>query len=404
MVATRRRFRPSPRSLRLLAVLLGLFAGALSYIGLTSYWLAATHPRTEVWDFVPSRATDVLLASWFFFVGSSIGSFLNVVAWRMPRGRSIRGRSHCPFCNAALSWRENWPVFGWIVLGGRCRSCRLPISPRYPIVEAIVGGCVALYALHGVYLDATHLPFWPQRHGRWTALWMPQLHHDSLAAILYHILAIGCVWALALVRFDSARLPWRLVAWCFALVALPMLAYPNFAVVPWEVSAPDDWAADGEYLSAVMRVLTGVAIGVLLARVLAPALCPGADPKWKPTSEATGKLIDLSLMLALIGILVGWQAAIPVTLLATLIAGALPSRWLNRTDPMVRWSAALPVAVSLQLTAWATLHATPGWPSVNTAPLMTLAWAAALLVLPGWLLSEPPSTAIGSCEGPAESD
>ena len=403
LVSSRRRFRPDPRSLRLAAVLTGMLAVSVGYVVLAAYWQSTSHRLTGFWDFVPSRAIDVLLVGWFFFVGSAIGSFLNVVAWRMPRGRSIRGRSHCPFCDVELGWRENWPVFGWIVLGGRCRHCRLPISPRYPIVETVVGLSVLTIAMSGAYRDATHLPYWPQRFGRVSALWMPKLNHDSLAVILYHVVAIGCVWALALVRFDSARLPRVLVGWCFALVALPMLVYPTFAVIPWGVTSPADWDASGEYLNAAMRVLTGLAIGVLLARVLASTLCPGADPKWKPLSEPTGQLIDLSMMLSLVGILIGWQATIPVTVVAVLLTAALPTRWLNRTEPLARWSVALPIAVTFQLACWKTLHEAAWWPSVGTAPVVTLAWAAGLMLFAGSLLKKPTDTNPVPVADPAES-
>ena len=103
-------------------MLLVLAAIAGGYVLVASVRQAAGAKFLIPSDFIPSRAVDVVVFSWFFFVGSSIGSFLNVVAWRMPRGRSIQGRSHCPFCNCELTWRENFPIFGWIVLGGRCRN------------------------------------------------------------------------------------------------------------------------------------------------------------------------------------------------------------------------------------------------------------------------------------------
>ena len=80
-------------------------------------------------------------------LGLLIGSFLNVVIARVPDGRSIvRPASACPRCAHELSWWENIPVASWLVLRARCRSCRLPISARYPIVEllaAVLFGLVA---------------------------------------------------------------------------------------------------------------------------------------------------------------------------------------------------------------------------------------------------------------------
>ncbi len=81
-----------------------------------------------------------------FALGASVGSFLNVVVWRWPRGESlISPPSHCPRCQHKLAWRDNIPVFGWIFLRGRCRYCAEPISMRYPIIEAITGLIFVFY-------------------------------------------------------------------------------------------------------------------------------------------------------------------------------------------------------------------------------------------------------------------
>lgn len=75
-----------------------------------------------------------------FLLGSSIGSFLNVVVYRLPAGLSILWPpSRCPLCLHQLRLSENVPVFGWLRLRGRCAHCHHPISQRYPIVEATVG-------------------------------------------------------------------------------------------------------------------------------------------------------------------------------------------------------------------------------------------------------------------------
>ncbi len=73
-------------------------------------------------------------------VGLLVGSFLNVVVYRVPRHLSVTGpRSFCPTCHSQLRWWENVPVASWIALGGRCRTCRQPISVRYPLVELATG-------------------------------------------------------------------------------------------------------------------------------------------------------------------------------------------------------------------------------------------------------------------------
>jgi leader peptidase (prepilin peptidase) / N-methyltransferase len=73
-----------------------------------------------------------------FAVALCVGSFLNVVIARVPKGKSIvNPGSACPRCGAPIRWYDNIPIISWIVLHGRCRRCGLPISPRYPIVELL---------------------------------------------------------------------------------------------------------------------------------------------------------------------------------------------------------------------------------------------------------------------------
>ena len=70
-------------------------------------------------------------------LGAVVGSFLNVVAYRLPRGESLsHPPSHCPNCGAPVKPYDNIPVLSWLLLRGRCRNCKGPISVRYPLVEA----------------------------------------------------------------------------------------------------------------------------------------------------------------------------------------------------------------------------------------------------------------------------
>lgn len=74
-------------------------------------------------------------------LGACVGSFINVVAWRLPREESVvRPGSHCPRCGARLRWFENIPVLSWLLQAGRCRHCRGSVSLRYPAVELLAAG------------------------------------------------------------------------------------------------------------------------------------------------------------------------------------------------------------------------------------------------------------------------
>ena len=94
---------------------------------------------------------DLLPADAF---GLLIGSFLNVVAYRLPRRESlVTPGSHCPSCDAPVKPQDNIPVLSWLLLGGRCRGCSEPIAKRYPVVEAMTAVLFGAVAL--VHLDDT---------------------------------------------------------------------------------------------------------------------------------------------------------------------------------------------------------------------------------------------------------
>ncbi|MCU0550935.1 MAG: prepilin peptidase [Leptolyngbya sp. Prado105] len=95
-----------------------------------------------------------------FFIGASIGSFLNVVIYRLPAGLSlIYPPSRCPVCLTRLRKRENIPVLGWLRLQGKCGHCKSKISPRYPIVEAVTGLLFVL-VFAGFQLSLQTLGYW----------------------------------------------------------------------------------------------------------------------------------------------------------------------------------------------------------------------------------------------------
>ena len=121
-----------------------------------------------------------LLVGSIGLVGLLIGSFLNVVVWRVPRGESVVSpASACPRCETPIRPRDNVPVAGWLLLKGRCRNCDDPISPRYPLVEL---ACAALFA-------GTALRF----------------GLDPVLPAFLYLAAVGL--ALALIDLDVRRLP-----------------------------------------------------------------------------------------------------------------------------------------------------------------------------------------------------
>jgi prepilin signal peptidase PulO-like enzyme (type II secretory pathway) len=92
-----------------------------------------------------------------FIFGTCIGSFLNVVIWRLPREESLGGRSHCPKCSHKLMWHNLIPVLSFVMAGGKCAYCRKSVSPRYPIIELTTGVLFALAAYYYIPLDVPTL-------------------------------------------------------------------------------------------------------------------------------------------------------------------------------------------------------------------------------------------------------
>lgn len=82
--------------------------------------------------------------SFTFVLGTLIGSFLNVLIWRLPREENAGGRSHCPKCKHELIWRDLIPVLSLLLAGGKCRYCKSKVSLRYPIIEVATGALFAL--------------------------------------------------------------------------------------------------------------------------------------------------------------------------------------------------------------------------------------------------------------------
>src|SRR5205085_5744559 len=97
-----------------------------------------------------ARMMNAIIVAFMLVMGLAVGSFLNVCIYRLPIRKSVMfPASHCPICNRSLAWFENIPVVSWLVLGGRCRTCRTPIPVQYPLVEAIT--CAAFVSGYFIY-------------------------------------------------------------------------------------------------------------------------------------------------------------------------------------------------------------------------------------------------------------
>jgi leader peptidase (prepilin peptidase)/N-methyltransferase len=230
----------------------------------------------------------------FFLFGIVIGSFLNVCISRIPEGISIVSpRSHCPRCKNPIRAYDNIPVFSWLLLGGKCRNCHLPISPMYPIVEFLTGALfVAVYfTYHVEFVLGIYLP------------------------ILKCLFFVGFLIILVVTDLRVRLLPDAVnwfgfgVALAFATVSPPndpsayILAHKlHFAFAP-------------KFLLGVLNALLGAAFGSLLLL--------GAAALYKLVRKRQGMGMGDVKMMAMVGAFLGLRGAFLTILIGTLLGSVL---------------------------------------------------------------------------------
>ncbi len=192
-----------------------------------------------------------LAASFAALTGAALGSFLNVVIWRLPRGESlVAPRSACPSCATPIRARDNVPVLSWLLLGGRCRSCHDAISSRYPLVEALTALLlVAVVLVKGAEPDV------------WLAL--------AFAALLVPVVFID---------FDHRIIPNPLMLLGAVVAPAILLATQPELLVEHLIAAA---AAGGFFLAAAIAYPAGMGMGdvklagvmgLFLGRAVGPAI------------------------------------------------------------------------------------------------------------------------------------
>ena len=234
----------------------------------------------------------LFLATGLFFVGTVVGSFLNVCIYRMPLEKSvIWPDSRCPKCLGRIGALQNIPILSWLLLGASCKDCKLRISPRYPGVEALVG---ALFV--AVYFADTYEAF---SYGRPSA--------TVYLSVLYHCIFVAVLVAIGFIDYDWTIVPASLTN--FGLIVGLLIPLIDPAIRP----AP---------------AMATTAIGALGVGLLGAAV--GAGLVW--TVRFAGNLWfggesmgmgDIHI-LAVVGAVMGWQASV-LTFFLSAFFGLIPS-------------------------------------------------------------------------------
>lgn len=309
------------------------------------------------------RSMEAITALWFFALGATVGSFLNVVAYRAPRGKSVAfGLSRCPQCGTRIKGRDNVPILGWLWLRGRCRDCQGAISPRYPIVELISAALFLLLYFVELISGGANIPVRQPKfyHG---VVWIIfYTKWDLIGLYLYHCFAMSILLTCVLIDIDRERVPSRTRWIVGAALFLPPLIWPELLAVPCFADA-DSWFQSPR-LMAVVSCLAGGALGAALGWLTARGVETSTTPA--EHSEMRGRI---AVCLAVVGISLGWQAAIAVTLFALLIllASASVAGWQRLSLPRMPLIVLVAFVVHQILWRWTIEHGSTWWPSHRTS-------------------------------------
>ncbi len=223
------------------------------------------------------------------FSGGILGSFLNVVAHRLPLGESLsKPRSRCTSCGTQIAAYDNVPVLSWLVLRGRCRHCHIPISARYPAVELTAAVTfAAIVATRGLHDDLLlQLPF----AACLIALAAIDLDHRILPNKIVYPMGVWGVVATALV--DTGHLPAHLIAGAiaFTVLLLVVLAYPA------------GMGMGDVKLAGVMGLYLGTAVAPAMLMAFLSGSVVGVAIMVREGAAARKKAVPFGVFLALGGI------------------------------------------------------------------------------------------------------
>jgi prepilin signal peptidase PulO-like enzyme (type II secretory pathway) len=259
-------------------------------------------------------ALHIFCWTWIFFVGGCFASFLNVVAWRVPRRKSILGSSHCPQCEIKLSFRNNLPILGWLRNGGRCANCEKSIPVRYLLAEVVLGSVFVTLFFFETASGGASIPFREINflHGIEATLFDPKW--ELLSHLVLHLILLSTLFTIAIISSEQFFAPWSLVA--FALGS--MLAIQCFDSAPGIVDFQlGSLSSVGETSKGFLYLLNspaqfGIAYGVGIVAGVACHFLLALSSVDKP------RFGQLACMI-LIGASLGWQATISISLIYVFI-------------------------------------------------------------------------------------
>ncbi len=326
-------------------------------------------PGYETIQRIRTGLMETLVAAWFFALGSMVGSFANVVVYRMPLGKSvIASPSACPYCHTRIRLTDNIPIIGWIKLKGRCRTCRLPISGRYPLVELLFGLVFALLFAVELASGGANLPFVnaDRRAGILSLFIEPPWLLLGIFALHCTLMTLLLIWAL--MSRDHHRIPIRTIAFALVVGGVCTIIWPDLHPLKW-TGGGEPWFLDIHWLARVDTGFIGLSSGFILGGLLDPLLITADPSGFRPRAA-----VSIGLMTA--GLFLGWQSVTTIALL--LGAFCLGEQSLRA----IGWRSSSQVGPAGWLAAATLLHLCL-WQLINGLVLWSGSWAGAA---GGWML------------------
>jgi leader peptidase (prepilin peptidase)/N-methyltransferase len=233
------------------------------------------------------------LYAWLFCMGATVGSFLNVVVYRLPRGKNLAyPGSFCPRCGHAIRLNDNVPILSWLALRGRCRDCGGRISPRYFFVE-LATASMFLIVLAGEYFLPEGVLGSPTRR--------PLTPYDVVPFWCMYATHVGLVTTLitaTLIFSDGQRVsPLVFLPICLVGIVLPLI-WPDIRSVAAFV-----YRDDHAWWTGLIDGLAGATTGLVLAGL--------GSWRWRRLRGAWPAIAPLAWSCA-VGVVLGWQRTLYV--------------------------------------------------------------------------------------------
>lgn len=346
---------------------------------------------------------------WLFVLGTVFGSFLNVCVYRIPQHLRLRDQirglwsppSRCPRCGTQIAKFDNVPVLGWLWLRGRCRTCRLPISIRYPLVELANGLLLVLlywFEVPGGFDVTVHdgslfTPLFAEPTNDWSAMtWLN-------VRFFYHVVLVEALLVASLIDIDlqiipdASTLPAMVIGVVVAAATgqvflvpiwfqdpsmMRTLAelFPSFTSVLSTTEVPE-WTRLYPHWHGLAVSLAGLVVGggsIWIVRILG---------HWILRQEAMG-FGDVILM-AMIGSFLGWQPTLVVFFIAPACALAVIAvSWIFRRQREIPYGPYLSLATLILLLFWQQI-----WPVAerwfDLGPLVPITAVCGIVMLAGSL-------------------